>query len=143
MIKKDTIGQLKTKLYSVIQILHMTVESSQSIYTQIGNFRFAYKSIENHKLRPIISQVTTQTYNQPKYLKIIISPYMPREQVFASTYEFLDLTRTTEISRGIMVSLAVERLFINVKVEETIIIVHFHSNDNKNIWKCMCVIIVH
>ena len=58
--------------------------------------------------RPIISQVSTPTYNLSKYLKRIIAPYMPRKYVLVSTYEFLDLIRATESSGGIMVSLDVE-----------------------------------
>ena len=48
---------------------------------------------------------------------------MSRKYVLASTYEFLDLIRATETSRGIMVSLDVESLFTNVPVEDTIQIV--------------------
>ena len=104
----------------------MTIEPSQSIYKQIGRFEAAYidgnpkihKSMENTNLIPIISQVTTQTPNLPKYLERIISPYMPRKHVLASTYEFLDIIRAAEPSSEIMVSLDVESLFINFPVEE-------------------------
>ena len=41
----------------------------------------------------------------------------------ASTYEFLDIIRAIETSRGVMVSLDVESLFTNVPVEDTIQIV--------------------
>ena len=109
----------------------MTIEPSQSIYKQIRHFRPAYiygnpkihKIIENPNLKPIISQATTPKYNLSKYLKCIISSYMPRKHVLASTYEFLDITRATETSSGIIVYLYVESLFTNVPVEETIKIV--------------------
>ena len=48
---------------------------------------------------------------------------IPRKYVLASTYEFLDIIRATEASRGVMVSLDVESLFTNVPVEDTIQIV--------------------
>ena len=43
--------------------------------------------------------------------------------MLVSTYEFLDLIRTMAISRGIMMSVHVESLFINVSVDGTIKIV--------------------
>ena len=127
ILKKDPTEKLKMKVNSLIQTLHMTIEQSKSIPKQTGHFTPAYiygnpkihKNIKDHKLRPIISQVSTPTYNLSKYLKRIISPYMPRKYVLASTYEFLDLIRATETSGGVMVSLDVESLFTNVPVEDT------------------------
>ena len=101
----------------------LNLPTSTGIKYKIQKKNKILKSIENPKLRPIISQVTTPTCNLSKYLKHIISPYMPRKHVLASTYEFLDIIRAAETSSGIMVSLDVESLFTNVPVEETIKIV--------------------
>ena len=87
---KGPTEKLKTKVNSLIQTLHMTIEPS--ILKQTGHFTPAYmygnpkvhKNIQDPKLRPIISQISTQTYNLSKYLKRIIALYIPRQYVLAT-----------------------------------------------------------
>ena len=58
---------------------------------------------------------------------------MPRKQVLAYTYEFLDIIRATEACSGIMVSLDVESLFTNVPVEKSIKVVLDNVYDHSEI----------
>ena len=87
----------------------MAIEPSKSIPKQTGDFipyiygnPKVHKSIQDPKLKPIISQVSNPKYNLSKYLKKIVSPYMPHKYALASTYEFLDLIRASESSRAVV-----------------------------------------
>ena len=79
--------ELKTEVNSLVQTLFMTKELPKSIQKQKGHINPIYiygnlkvhKSIHYSKLRPIISQVSTPTYNSSKYLKQLIAPYTPRK----------------------------------------------------------------
>jgi len=81
-----------------------------------------HKDIRNPPLRPIVSQIGTVTYSTAKYLNSVITPYMNKHYMIESTYEFIQIARTTE-SPKCLASLDVVSLFTNVPVKETIKII--------------------
>ena len=127
-INKDPTTKLKTRLNQLIVIAN---NFGNKYFASIrGHFSpgYLYANPKIHKstldppMRPIISQVGTVTYDLAKSLCNIISPYMPRNFMIGSTYEFLEIARGTEDVK-ILSSLDVENLFTNVPVEETINII--------------------
>ncbi|XP_076044710.1 uncharacterized protein LOC143027322 [Oratosquilla oratoria] len=80
------------------------------------------KHKEGNPLRPIISQMTTATYQAAKTLNSILTPYEPTGRSVASATEFIDLLRTAPPCNDIA-SLDVESLFTHVPVDETISII--------------------
>ncbi|XP_050739089.1 uncharacterized protein LOC127009752 [Eriocheir sinensis] len=84
---------------------------------------YCYGTVKTHKpgnkLRPIISQIPTPTYNIAKKLCKILTPYVPTTYSLNSATDFLDILKSNN-SRGIIASLDVESLFTNVPVERTI-----------------------
>ncbi|XP_050710737.1 uncharacterized protein LOC126995291 [Eriocheir sinensis] len=96
---------------------------------------YCYGNVKTHKpgnkLRPIISQIPTPTYNIAKRLCAILTPYTPDAYNLKSATDFLDLLKTTD-SKGIIASLDVESLFTNVPVDRTIdyIINRIYYNDS-------------
>ena len=83
-------------------------------------------------LRPIISQIGTAVYDVAKQLNDIITPYMPKERMIESSYEFIEICKTIDNAKFIA-SLDVESLFTNVPVKETIdiIIENVYNNPDK------------
>ena len=73
-------------------------------------------------MRPIISQVTTPTYQVAKKLNSILTPYIPIGRSVKSATEFIDILHTTPACNNIS-SLDIESLFTNVPVDETINII--------------------
>ena len=87
---------------------------------------YIYGNIKPHKngnpLRPIISQVSTPTYQTSKQLDTIIKPYIPKKYSLNSRDEFIDLLKSSR-PKGQLASLDVYSLFTNVPVFETIDII--------------------
>ena len=73
-------------------------------------------------MRPIISQVSTPTYQTSKQLDAIIKPYIPKKYSLNSRGEFIDLLKSSRPD-GQLASLDVSSLFTNVPVHETIDII--------------------
>ena len=96
---------------------------------------YCYGTVKTHKpgnkLRPIISQIPTPTYNIAKKLCKILTPYVPAAYSLNSATDFLDILKTND-ARGIIASLDVESLFTNVPVDRTInyIIERVYHDDN-------------
>ena len=87
----------------------------------VGDFSPAYL-YGTVKVRPIISQCPTATYNLAKYMNKLLIPYCPHQFSLRSSQEFVDLIHGCS-SDGIMASLDVESLFTNVPVEDTILLI--------------------
>ena len=83
-----------------------------------------------NKLRPIISQIPTPTYNIAKKLCRILTPYVPATYSLSSATDFLDIIKASNAA-GTIASLDVESLFTNVPVDRTInyIIERVYNND--------------
>ena len=87
---------------------------------------YLYGNVKTHKpgskLRPIISQVTTPTYETAKKLDDMIKPYIPSKYMLKSRDEFINIIQTTRPENPPS-SLDVESLFTNVPIKETIDII--------------------
>ena len=130
-LKKDPTESLKKKLNNIIKCEN-AAQSNIKMKVLEGNYKPGYlygnakihKDQANPKLRPIISQVNSPTYQVAKDLNNIIIKYMPKKYMINSTDEFLDILKSTENKEnGILASLDVDSLFTNIPVEETIEII--------------------
>ena len=90
-----------------------------------------YKNTEDPLVRPIISQISTPTYDITKSLYKIIVQYIPKRHMFESTYEMLNIIRTMT-EKKIMTSLDTDNLFPNVSVNTTINIILESVYENEN-----------
>ncbi|XP_076049599.1 uncharacterized protein LOC143030331 [Oratosquilla oratoria] len=76
-----------------------------------GNFYGNGKTHKpGHKLRHIISQIPTPTYQLAKQLNDPITPFIPTIHALRSTDEFVDILRNTN-PQGILASLDIESLW--------------------------------
>ena len=86
-----------------------------------------YITVKMHKpgypLRPIISQVTTPTYQLTKTINDLITPYLSYNYFSKSTKELIENLKTHKPNKGILSSLNVKKLFTKVPVLETINII--------------------
>ncbi|XP_050735514.1 uncharacterized protein LOC127007814 [Eriocheir sinensis] len=123
-ISKDPTEALKKKLNKFITMSNINSETIK-INKVSGEYGmgYCYGTVKTHKpgnkLRPIISQIPTPTYNIAKKLCKILTPYVPTTYSLNSATDFLDILKSNN-SRGIIASLDVESLFTNVPVERTI-----------------------
>ena len=132
-LQKDPTENVKKRINNLIKKAN---SNSAFFSTVIGDYRpgYCYGTVKTHKpgnpLRPIISQVTTPTYQVAKKLNAILTPYVPTCRSVQSATEFIDLLHTAPPCNNIA-SLDVESLFTNVPVDETIDIIIkrvYHSN---------------
>ena len=83
-----------------------------------------YKDQADPKLRPIISQLNSPTYQIAEDLNNIIIKYMLKKYKINSTDKFLDILKSTENKEnGMLASLDVDSLSTNIPVEETVEII--------------------
>ena len=131
VIKKDPTDKVKTQANKLITSLNACT-NNLNISKIIGDFQpgYLYGNIKTHKLgnpiRPIISQVTTPTYQLSKTLNNILTPYIPAQYMLKSTDDFIDLLRSKNC-KPIIASLDVESLFTNVPIDSTIDIIIKHA----------------
>ena len=124
-LQKDPTEAIKKKINNLINRANTT---SKHFSRVIGDYGpgYCYGTVKTHKpgnpLRPIISQVTTPTYQVAKKLNNLITPYVPEGRSVKSATEFIDLLHTAPPCNDIA-SLDVESLFTNVPVMETINII--------------------
>ncbi|XP_050709907.1 uncharacterized protein LOC126994647 [Eriocheir sinensis] len=87
---------------------------------EMGN---CYGNVKTHKpgnkLRPIISQIPTPTYNIAKRLCALLTPYIPTTYCLQSATDFIDILKNNNAG-GRVASLDAESLFTNVPVDRTI-----------------------
>ena len=135
-ISRDPTNALKQKINKLIT---RSNGASKTIKFEklTGEYRmgYCYGNVKTHKpgnkLRPIISQIPTPTYNLAKKLCSILTPYIPASYSLQSSTDFLDLLKTNN-STGEIASLDVESLFTNVPVDRTIsyIVDRVYRNDS-------------
>ena len=92
-------------------------------------------------LHPIISQILSPIYGVAKQLNKPIAQYLPAKYQINSTDEFLQFIRATA-PEGLLASLDVEKLFMNVPVPQTIYITKYsekYSRENAFIFCTLCV----
>ena len=70
----------------------------------------------NHPLHPIISQIPTQNNELTKIIKQLITSYLRRKYDMKSIPVLIQILHTLKPNNGILASLYVENLFINVSV---------------------------
>ena len=108
----------------------------------VGHFEMGYiygnpkvhKNAINPPLRPIVSQVGTAVASVAAQINDIIKQYIPSRFMVGSTYEFLQLINTCEITQSCKIaSLDVESLFTNIPVIDTIDIVLKHVYNHPTI----------
>ncbi|XP_076042094.1 uncharacterized protein LOC143025994 [Oratosquilla oratoria] len=126
-VKKNPIDEIRKKVTKLIDNANADKDGVKFSPLQ-GHYEpgYFYGNVKTHKpghkLRPIISQIPTPTYQLAKQLNDLITPYIPTVHALRSTDEFADLLRNTN-PQGILASLDVESLFSNVNVEDTIKII--------------------
>ena len=124
-LQRDPTEQVKKKTNHLIQRANATTRHFNQVIGDYGP-GYSYGTVKTHKpgnpLRPIISQVTTPTYQVAKKLNSLLAPYVPNGRSVSSATEFIDLLRTAPPCHDIA-SLDVESLFTNVPVDETIDII--------------------
>ena len=126
-ITRNTTEELKKEVRKVCQEVNDKCE--KKIFKEpTGDYEpgYLYGNVKTHKpgskLRPIISQVTTPTYETAKKLDDIIKPYIPSKYMLKSRDEFINIIQTTKPENAPS-SLDVESLFTNVPIKETIDII--------------------
>ena len=123
-INKDPTEGLKKKINSLIETNNALIDGMK-LAKAIGEFRpgYCYGNIKTHKpgnkLRPIISQIPTPTYQLAKKLEKLLAPYVPSQYCLKSATDFLDILKNNN-AQGTIASLDVESLFTNVPVDRTI-----------------------
>ena len=126
-ITKNTTEELKKKVRKTIKEINEECRK-RVLKEPVGDYEpgYLYGNVKTHKpgnkLRPIISQVTTPTYETAKQLDNIIKPYIPSKYMLNSRDEFINIIQTTKPENAPS-SLDVESLFTNVPVRETIDII--------------------
>ncbi|XP_076041901.1 uncharacterized protein LOC143025777 [Oratosquilla oratoria] len=117
-VKKNPIDEIRKKVTKLIDNANADKDGVKFSPLQ-GHYEpgYFYGNVKTHKpghkLRPIISQIPTPTYQLAKQLNDLITPYIPTVHALRSTDEFVDLLRNTN-PQGILASLDVESLFSNV-----------------------------
>ena len=126
-ITRNTTEQLTKDVRKAIQ--DVNTQCKKRIFKEpTGDYEpgYLYGNVKTHKpgnkLRPIISQVTTPTYETAKQLDNIIKPYIPSKYMLKSRDEFINIIQTTKPENAPS-SLDVESLFTNVPIQETIDII--------------------
>ena len=122
---------LESKLKRLFKVLNNEEKTSEKEFDSIcpvattpgilhGNPKVRKTIVNNTpKFRPILSAINTSTYSLAKYLNPILSPLTTNE--FTATSSFIFAEGVVNYDHNLyMVSLAVESLFTNIPLEETI-----------------------
>ncbi|XP_076047074.1 uncharacterized protein LOC143028606 [Oratosquilla oratoria] len=123
-INHDNTEQLKKKLCSVVE----QIKGSVKFPKPIGDHKpgYAYGTVKTHKpetpLRPIISQISSLTYQIAKSLNRLLTPYVPNSFSLSSATDFIDNLKSQE-SFNHIASMDVTSLFTHVSIQETIDII--------------------
>ncbi|XP_050704115.1 uncharacterized protein LOC126989586 [Eriocheir sinensis] len=136
-ITRDPTEDLKRKVNKLI-VKNNIASRSIKLEKLSGEFSmgYCYGNVKTHKpgnkLRPIISQIPTPTYNLAKQLCTLLTPYVLSTHNLQASSDFLDILKTSN-TRGRVASLDVESLFTNVPVDRTInYIIERVYHDNSN-----------
>ena len=138
-INKDPTQDIKKKANKIIDAIN-AVSDGPKLSKIIGDYSpgYIYGNVKTHKpnnpIRPIISQVTTPTYQLSKTINKLITPYIPSRYSLTSTDDFIDLLHSSATD-GHIASLDVESLFTNVPVEATIDIICKYCYDHPTLPK--------
>ena len=126
-ITRDPTETLQRKVNKLIAAAN-SQSRNKTLTPIVGSYStgYIYGNIKTQKngnpLRPIISQVSTPTYQTSKQLDAIIKPYIPKTYSLNSRDEFIDLLKSSRPD-GQLASLDVSSLFTNVPVHEAIDII--------------------
>ena len=124
-LQKDPTESVKKKINHLIKRANTSTKYFNQVIGDYGP-GYSYGTVKTHKpgnpLRPIISQMTTPTYQVAKKLNALLAPYVRIGRSVSSATEFIDLLRTAPPCHDIA-SLDVTSLFTNVPVDETINII--------------------
>ncbi|XP_076031088.1 uncharacterized protein LOC143019335 [Oratosquilla oratoria] len=136
LISRNPTENLKKKLNNLITGVNAEIGGTK-FSKLVGDFQpgYFYGNVKTHKennpLRPIISQISTPSYQVAKILHNIISPYIPTTYSLRSTEEFIDLLNTNQ-TKGPIASLDAQNLFTEIPVTRTINIILdyvYHHSD--------------
>ncbi|XP_076047543.1 uncharacterized protein LOC143029072 [Oratosquilla oratoria] len=135
-LTKDPTEALKKKLNKLISISNAPANIIK--FTKLtGDYRmgYCYGNVKTHKsgskLRPIISQIPSTSYNIAKQLWAILTPFVPAIYSLNSATDILDILKANS-ANGIIASLDVEKLFTYIPIDRTInyIIDRVYHNDS-------------
>ena len=130
-VSKNPCDKLQKKVNGLIDEAntYSTSQGKPNLFKKvIGDYSpgYVYGNVKTHKdgnkLRPIISQFTTPTYEISKKVDSLIKKYLPQGRMLKSSAEFVSLL-SDQTSQGNIYSLDVESLFTNVPVDRTINII--------------------
>ncbi|XP_076045754.1 uncharacterized protein LOC143027995 [Oratosquilla oratoria] len=119
-IRRNPVDRIRKKVTDLINNANAVIDGVKFHNLQ-GHYEpgYFYGNVKTHKpgckLRPIISQIPTPTYQLAKQLNDLITPYIPTLHSLRSTDEFVDILRNTAL-QGKLASLDVESLFSNLPV---------------------------
>ena len=139
-ITRDPTEPLKKKINDLVDKVNAVYDHTK-LPKLFGDYRlgYCYGNVKTHKpgnkLRPIISQIPTPTYQIAKKLNEILTPYTPIAYSVNSPTSFLDLL-ANDNSMGPIASLDVESLFTNVPVDRTIQYILNRVYHNEDTPKC-------
>ena len=88
------------------------------------------------KLRLIVSSIDTFNYNLARFLCDLLSPLVPNDYSCKEAFSFVSQIKNSNLSKTILVSFDVTRLFTSIPLQETIDIainLIFNHNPNLNI----------
>ena len=88
------------------------------------------------KLRPNVSSIVTFNYNVVRFLCDLVSPLVPNDYSCKEAFSFVSQIKNSNLSKTILVSFDVTRLFTSIPLQETIDIainLIFNHNPNLNI----------
>lgn len=122
-IKKNPTEDFKKKLNRYMKEKNSIGSIKSDKLTREYDLGYCFGNVKTHKLgnklRPIISQIPTPTWNVAKRLCAILTLYKPNTYCQQSAPDFLDILKTHFATVKLM-SLYVEFLFTNVPVGRTI-----------------------
>ena len=145
-LDQDPTCYMENKVQRTLRKVKVTM--SQNVYSKLypsgscpGKFYGTaklYKLLSNNvddlPLRPIISNIGTETYQTAKYLAKLLSPLGTSEYTIRNTKKFVRQTRKIKVPVGYkMVSFDVTSLFTNVPLDKTIEIILKRVYEKKEI----------
>src|ERR1700761_3988663 len=133
--------RLESRLNKTLLTFHIAGKFDRNIYNDLRAVGSSpgklYGLPKTHKsgvpLRPILSALTCHNYKLAKFLVPLLSPLAVSEYTVTDAFSFAnEIQQRVDHDKHFMISLAIESLFTNVPVRETIDIIlsKFNPNDS-------------
>ena len=132
---QGTLRKIKSKLpEKVYKKLYRARSYPGKFYGNAKVHKLSTNNVDDLTLRPIVSNIDTDTYETAKYLANLLAPLSKSEFTINNTKEFVKYIQKQKVPEGYkMVSFDVASLFTNVPLKETIEIILKRIYVNKEI----------